>query len=199
MRSSLNVTPCPDATPFLFVSFEMKKEDSLKVYDAKKSVWVPNKEDGGYDEALIQEVNGDKAIVKVGWESKEFLASELQQINPPKMEKAEDMSNMTYLNDASVLWNLKSRYQAKMIYVSCAHLKNRYICGNNALLQTYSGLFCVVINPYVRYPIYTNTVVKMYIGKRRNEVPPHLFAISDGAYQQMMNGDASKYSRSSHS
>ena len=47
----------------------------------------------------------------------------------------------------------------------------------------------MVINPYIRYPIYTNTVVKMYIGKRRNEVPPHLFAISDGAYQQMMNGE----------
>jgi myosin heavy subunit len=44
----------------------------------------------------------------------------------------------------------------------------------------------VVINPYKRYPIYTNRVVRMYIGKRRNEVPPHLFAISDGAYQQMM-------------
>ena len=54
-------------------------------------------------------------------------------------------------------------------------------------LKTYSGLFCVVINPYRRYPIYTNTVVKMYMAKRRNEVPPHLFAISDGAYQQMMN------------
>ena len=26
-----------------------------------------------------------------------------------------------------------------------------------------------------------------YIGKRRNEVPPHLFAASDGAYAQMMN------------
>ena len=47
----------------------------------------------------------------------------------------------------------------------------------------------MVINPYKRYPIYTNTVVKMYIGKRRNEVPPHLFAISDGAYAQMMNGN----------
>ncbi len=46
----------------------------------------------------------------------------------------------------------------------------------------------MVINPYRRYPIYTNTVVKTYIGKRRNEVPPHLFAISDGAYQQMMTG-----------
>ena len=44
-----------------------------------------------------------------------------------------------------------------------------------------------MINPYKRYPIYTTRVVKIYIGKRRNEVPPHLFAASDGAYQQMMN------------
>ena len=43
------------------------------------------------------------------------------------------------------------------------------------------------MNPYKRYPIYTTRVVKLYIGKRRNEVPPHLFAASDGAYQQMMN------------
>ena len=48
-------------------------------------------------------------------------------------------------------------------------------------------MFCVVVNPYKRYPIYTTRVVKIYIGKRRNEVPPHLFAASDGAYQQMMN------------
>jgi hypothetical protein len=45
----------PDPAPFLFVSFEMKKEDSLKPYDPKKSVWVPDGE-GGYDEALITEV-----------------------------------------------------------------------------------------------------------------------------------------------
>ncbi len=62
-------------------------------------------------------MNGDKAVVKVGWEDKTFKADQLQQVNPPKMEKAEDMSNMTYLNDASVLWNLKTRYQAKLIYV----------------------------------------------------------------------------------
>merc|ERR1711923_280673 len=78
------------------------------------------------------------------------------------------MSNLTYLNDASVFWNLKVRYI-------------------NELIQTYSGLFCVAVNPYKRFPIYTKTAVRMYLGKRRNEVPPHLFAISDGAYQQMMN------------
>ena len=65
------------------------------------------------------------------------------------------MANLTYLNDASVFHNLEVRFKAKLIY-------------------TYSGLFCIVVNPYKRYPIYTPTVVKMYLGKRKNEVPPHL-------------------------
>lgn len=34
--------------------------------------------------------------------------------------------------------------------------------------------------------MYTNRVAKMYRGKRRNEVPPHLFSISDGAYVNML-------------
>merc|ERR1719481_410036 len=50
------------------------------------------------------------------------------QVNPPKFEKCEDMVNLTFLNDASVFWNLKTRYQAKLIH-------------------TYSGLFVVVVNP----------------------------------------------------
>ena len=32
----------PDPSPWLVLSFEMKKEDSLKPYDAKKSVGVPD-------------------------------------------------------------------------------------------------------------------------------------------------------------
>ena len=39
-------------------------------------------------------------------------------MNPPKFEKAEDMANLTYLNEASVLHNLKQRYFAGLIYVS---------------------------------------------------------------------------------
>ena len=56
--------------------------------------------------------------MKVGWEEKTFKASQLMQVNPPKMEKFDDVSNMTYLNEASVLWNLKARYVCKLIYVS---------------------------------------------------------------------------------
>ena len=77
------------------------------------------------------------------------------------------MANLTFLNDASVFHNLEVRFKAKLIY-------------------TYSGLFCVVVNPYKRFPIYTTTVVKLYVGKRRNEVPPHLWAISETAYRSML-------------
>ena len=91
----------------------------------------------------------------------------MAQVNPPKFEKCEDMVNLTYLNDASVFYNLKVRYQSKLIY-------------------TYSGLFCIVVNPYKRFPIYTPSVVKLYLGKRRNEVPPHLWAITETAYRNML-------------
>merc|ERR1719288_725642 len=118
-------------------------------------------------ESMLEDNDGTKATVMCGHEKKVFKSSEVGQVNPPKFEKCEDMSNLTYLNEASVFYNLKVRYQAKLIY-------------------TYSGLFCIVVNPYKRYPIYTGTVVKMYLGKRRNEVPPHLWAITETAYRNML-------------
>ena len=42
----------------------------------------------------------------------------LQQMNPPKFEMIEDMANMTYLNEASVLYALRARYAKMLIYVS---------------------------------------------------------------------------------
>merc|ERR1712156_890338 len=118
-------------------------------------------------ECTLVDNDGTKATVMCGHEKKVFKSSEVGQVNPPKFEKCEDMANLTFLNDASVFWNLKVRFQAKLIY-------------------TYSGLFCIVVNPYKRYPIYTGTVVKMYLGKRRNEVPPHLWAITETAYRNML-------------
>ncbi|XP_063611343.1 myosin heavy chain, muscle-like [Penaeus indicus] len=160
--------PDPDPTEYLFVSPEQKRIDQTKPYDPKKSVWAPDP-DEGFVEAILVGAKGDKLVsVKLpNGETKDFKKEVIGQVNPPKYEKCEDVSNLTFLNDASVLYNLKTRYQARLIY-------------------TYSGLFCIVVNPYKRYPIYTNRVVKIYQGKRRNEVPPHLFAICDGAYANMM-------------
>ncbi|XP_042243063.1 myosin heavy chain, muscle-like isoform X38 [Homarus americanus] len=159
--------PDPDPTEFLYVSLEQKRIDQTKPYDAKKACWVPCEKEG-YVLGEIQGTKGDLVTVGVpGGETKNFKKDLVNQVNPPKYEKCEDMSNLTYLNDASVLYNLKCRYVTKLIY-------------------TYSGLFCVAINPYKRYPIYTSRVVKIYQSKRRNEVPPHIFAIADGAYMDML-------------
>ncbi|XP_017025595.1 myosin heavy chain, muscle isoform X13 [Drosophila kikkawai] len=156
-----------DPTPYLFVSLEQRRIDQSKPYDSKKNCWVPDEKEG-YLLGEIKATKGDIVSVGLpGGESRDFKKDQLQQVNPPKYEKAEDMSNLTYLNDASVLHNLRQRYYHKLIY-------------------TYSGLFCVAINPYKRYPVYTNRCAKMYRGKRRNEVPPHIFAISDGAYVDML-------------
>ncbi|NWX71929.1 MYH3 protein, partial [Alca torda] len=51
---------------------------------------------------------------------------------------------------------------------------------------TYSGLFCVTVNPYKWLPVYNPEVVLAYRGKKRQEAPPHIFSISDNAYQFML-------------
>jgi myosin heavy subunit len=46
------------------------------------------------------------------------------------------------------------------------------------------------VNPYKQIPIYTSQIVDIYRGKRKNEVFPHVFAISDTAYRAMINDRA---------
>jgi len=58
----------------------------------------------------------------------------------------------------------------------------------NVHLQTYSGLFCVVVNPYKKLPIYTEAVVELYKGRKRHELPPHIYAIADNSYRSMLLG-----------
>jgi len=91
-----------------------------------------------------------------------------EYINPPKFDGAEDCAELSHLSEAAVLYNLRKRYEADIIY-------------------TYSGLFLVVVNPYKRIPIYEPEIVELYRGKRKGEAPPHVFATSDNAYRSMLN------------
>ena len=160
--------PDPDPSPWLEVKHDLKMKNKAKPYDPKKSYWCPNKANGGYDECELLSIDGGKAKVKVGGEEKVFKEAQLDQMNPPQYDCSEDMANLTYLGDACVLWNSVVRYKNELIY-------------------TYSGLFCIAINPYKRFPIYTLRTMELYVGKRRNECWPHIFAIAEGAYQGMMN------------
>merc|ERR1711997_700174 len=160
----------PDPDPWLVVSEDLRKKLNSKPYDPKKSCWVPDKATGGYWEGLIESTEGQKVTVKIieKGESKVFAKDQVQQVNPPKFDCSDDMSGLTYLGDACVLWNSVVRYKNELIY-------------------TYSGLFCIAINPYKRFPIYTQRTMEIYIGKRRSECPPHIFGVAEGSYQGMMN------------
>merc|ERR1711892_188797 len=117
----------------------------------------------------MKRAQGEEGEGELGETSKKILVSkdDMQKMNPPKYDKQEDMADLTCLNEASVLHNIKERYYSGLIY-------------------TYSGLFCVVVNPYKRLPIYTEKIIEIYKGKKRHEVPPHVFAITDIAYRSML-------------
>ncbi|KAJ1938089.1 class II myosin, partial [Linderina macrospora] len=94
--------------------------------------------------------------------------NDTEKVNPPKFEKVEDMADLGYLNEASVVHNLKQRYASNMIY-------------------TYSGLFLVAVNPYYDLQIYGSEFVAAYRNKKRNEMAPHIFAIADAAFHDMLH------------
>ena len=174
---------------------------------SKKLVWVPN-EEHGFVEASIKGEKNEEYIVEIKDTNKQMRVykDDVQKMNPPKFSKVEDMAELTCLNEASVLHNLKERYYAGMIYVSrhivyfliyiwlilLCHSKQVFmflvITTLFTFLQTYSGLFCVVVNPYRRLPIYSEKVVELYKGKKRHEVPPHVYAIADTSYRNMLAG-----------
>uniref|UniRef100_A0AAR2LJ29 Myosin, heavy chain 11b, smooth muscle n=1 Tax=Pygocentrus nattereri TaxID=42514 RepID=A0AAR2LJ29_PYGNA len=153
---------------FLFLDNDFKNTGVAQAdWTAKKMVWIPSDKDG-FQSASIKEEKGDEVLVELDNGSKITInKDDIQKMNPPKFSKAEDMAALTCLNEASVLHNLRERYFSGLIY-------------------TYSGLFCVVVNPYKMLPIYSEKIIEMYKGKKRHEVPPHVYAVTDNAYRNMM-------------
>uniref|UniRef100_UPI003AAF3AAD myosin heavy chain, fast skeletal muscle-like n=1 Tax=Centroberyx gerrardi TaxID=166262 RepID=UPI003AAF3AAD len=136
-------------------------------FDAKSAAYVADVKEL-YLKCTILKKDGGKVTVKVlaNQEERTVKEDDVTPMNPPKYDKIEDMAMMTHLNEAAVLYNLKERYAAWMIY-------------------TYSGLFCATVNPYKWLPVYDAEVVSAYRGKKRMEAPPHIFSVSDNAYQFM--------------
>jgi len=131
-------------------------------FDPKTECWVADP-DEVYIRGKILSA-GDTCSVETAKGSVDLPKAEVLECNPSKFEKEEDMSNLSILNKACVLHNLRTRYKVLQIY-------------------TYSGLFCICINPYKWLMVYTGIMRSFYRNKRRNEAPPHLYAIADGALQ----------------
>ena len=69
----------------------------------------------------------------VDGKTKTFKAEDVEPQNPPKYELMEDMANMTYLSEASVVNNLNERYTRFLIYTYSGNFASKTIifCKNN--------------------------------------------------------------------
>uniref|UniRef100_A0A8C1RKE4 Uncharacterized protein n=1 Tax=Cyprinus carpio TaxID=7962 RepID=A0A8C1RKE4_CYPCA len=161
------------AAPYLRKSDRERLEAQTRPFDMKKECFVPDAEEE-YVKGTILSREGTLSfrVITVGifafLQTVTVKETDIHPQNPPKFDKIEDMAMFTFLHEPAVLYNLKERYAAWMIY-------------------TYSGLFCVTVNPYKWLPVYNQEVVLAYRGKKRSEAPPHIFSISDNAYQYMLS------------
>ena len=169
---------------------------------SKNWVWVPNQQDlftKGYITDYLpngkckvnvvkgQEASHDSTIV--------VDQDKLENCNPVKFNKCEDMAELTHLNEPSVVYNLYLRYLDDLIY-------------------TYSGLFLVAINPYKLLPIYNQSILMKYhqynnvttnnndyksknsqnltstnntSNNNKGQSPPHIFAVAESTFRNLLS------------
>ncbi|KIJ56408.1 hypothetical protein M422DRAFT_150276 [Sphaerobolus stellatus SS14] len=136
-------------------------------FNEKKWVWVPDEKEGYLSGWVIKEDDDMGEIqMAAGGEIRRVPLYALSKMNPPKFDRVDDIADLTFLNEASVVHNLRLRYISGDIY-------------------TYSGLFLVAVNPYTSLPLYSDSIIQQYRGKRRDENPPHIFAIAERAWTNM--------------
>uniref|UniRef100_A0A8K9VGS2 Myosin motor domain-containing protein n=1 Tax=Oncorhynchus mykiss TaxID=8022 RepID=A0A8K9VGS2_ONCMY len=143
-----------------------RMEAQTAPFDSKNACYVADTKELYLKGLVTARAEGKCTVTVTNPNGTKEVNADVYEMNPPKYDKIEDMAMMTYLNEASVLYNLKERYAAWMIY-------------------TYSGLFCATVNPYKWLPVYDMEVVNAYRGKKRMEAPPHIFSVSDNAFQFM--------------
>ncbi|CAG8931939.1 unnamed protein product [Penicillium salamii] len=137
-------------------------------FSGNKYVWLRDPEHAFVRGLVLEELEGDRLLVQSDdGDQREIDADQVDKVNPAKFDKADDMAELTHLNEASVVHNLHTRYQSDLIY-------------------TYSGLFLVTINPYCPLPIYTNEYIRMYKGRGREETKPHIYAMADEAFRNLV-------------
>ncbi|KAM9667108.1 unconventional myosin-VI isoform 2-T2 [Trichechus inunguis] len=137
--------------------------------DDGKPVWAPHPTDGFQMGNIVDIGTGSLTIEPVNQKGKTFLAL-MNQVFPAEEDSkkdVEDNCSLMYLNEATLLHNIKVRYSKDRIY-------------------TYVANILIAVNPYFDIPkIYSSESIKSYQGKSLGTMPPHVFAIADKAFRDM--------------
>ena len=148
---------------------EVKGIEGENDFSDKRYVWLRDPNKAFVKGWIVDEIDLNHLLIQCDDGSQRQVdASSVESVNPTKFDKANDMAELTYLNEASVIHNLQVRYQSDLIY-------------------TYSGLFLVTVNPYRSLPIYSDEYVRMYRSTNREDSRPHIYAMADCAFQNLVS------------
>ncbi|ODM23579.1 hypothetical protein SI65_01168 [Aspergillus cristatus] len=152
-------------------------------YEVGTRAWQPEPTEGWVASEVKEKlVDGDKVQLVFELENGETKTIETTQaelqvdnnpklpplMNPAMLEASEDLTNLSHLNEPAVLQAIKLRYAQKEIY-------------------TYSGIVLIATNPFARVDsLYVPQMVQVYAGKHRASQAPHLFAIAEEAFADML-------------
>lgn len=116
-------------------------------YSAKTACWVPDKEFGYIKGEKLGEKDGKIEVKRIDDKVKLYKPEQVEQQNPPKYELLEDMANMTNLSEATVIHNLKSRYERFLIYT----YSGKYFKFNNSTILNSTLNLNKLFRPVLRY------------------------------------------------
>ncbi|XP_059525301.1 unconventional myosin-XVIIIa isoform X11 [Myotis daubentonii] len=92
---------------------------------------------------------------------------DVEKANAPSCDRLEDLASLVYLNESSVVHTLRQRYGA-------------------SLLHTYAGPSLLVLSPRGAPAVYSEKVMHMFKGCRREDMAPHIYAVAQTAYRAML-------------
>ncbi|XP_058879517.1 myosin VIa isoform X6 [Acipenser ruthenus] len=134
-----------------------------------KPVWAPHPVDG-FQLGTIVDIGADSLTIEpLKQKGKTFLAP-INQVFPSEDDCdkiVEDNCSLMYLNEATLLNNVRVRYSKDKIYTFVANI-------------------LIAVNPYYDIPkLYSPETIKQYQGKSLGTLPPHVYAIADKAFRDM--------------
>ncbi|KAG8590483.1 hypothetical protein GDO81_006778 [Engystomops pustulosus] len=156
-------------------AYDAKTEEQISAeqnwYETEK-VWLVHKD--GF--SLANKLNAENANlpegkVKIRLENDGTILDvdedDVEKANSPSHDRVEDLASLVYLNESSVLHTLRQRY------------------GGN-LLHTFAGPAMVIMNPMSSPSIYSEKVMHMFKGCRREDTSPHIYGVAQAAYWNML-------------
>eukprot|EP00257_Ricinus_communis_P017422 XP_015575855.1 myosin-9 isoform X1 [Ricinus communis] len=138
--------------------------------DVGSHIWVGDPQVAWLD-GIVFNIKGGDAEIQTG-DGKTIVAS-LSRVYARDVETpaggVDDMTKLQYLHEPAVLHNLATRYEINEIY-------------------TYTGNILIAVNPFQRLPhLYDAYMMEQYKGARVGELSPHVFAIAEISYREMIN------------